>query len=130
MIEYLKNQWQPEVRGYNSGLLCLSATPSTGRLEIDRSTRKLATAILVQALRDAMVVGVRLREEDQKRWRNDALDWFFSPNSQPGSFNWVIQVIQADAESFRKWIRTYMHGDGKLRRQMEARLKKTRLLHR
>ena len=128
MIEDLRRQGY---RGYSLaelGFVNSVSIPSSRKLIIDYSTRKLATAILLQALKDAFVVGAKLPESEQKGWRKDALDWFFSSNSQPGSFNWVSEVMQTDAESFRGLIRAYVKGDKNQRDQIRSKLKKARLL--
>jgi len=122
MINSLKNPWRPEVRGYSPGIKSLSSAFRSGDVEIDLPIRKLATAILVQALKDA------LREEEKRIVREEALSWFFSANRQPGSFHWVSEVMQGDGETFRDRIRSDLKGGRKRRRQLAARIRKTRLL--
>lgn len=122
MIDCFKNPWKPEVHGYVTGMVSPLSEPRTRSVGIDLPIRKLATAILVQALKDA------LREKETRIVREEALCWFFSANRQPGSFHWVSEVMQADGETFRDRIRSDLTEGGKRRRQLADRIRKTRLL--
>lgn len=122
MIDCLKNPWRPEVRGYVTGRVSPLPESKTGSVGIDLPIRKLATAILVQALKDV------LREKETRIVREEALSWFFSSNRQPGSFHWVSEVMQADGETFRDRIRSDLMEGGKRRSQLADRIRKSRLL--
>ncbi|MCZ6877401.1 MAG: hypothetical protein O7G29_04590 [Acidobacteria bacterium] len=61
----------------------------------EASIRKLAIAILLQALRDFLTPS-RSGKENRKnweKWQQDALYWFLSQEKAPGSFDWVCDVL-------------------------------------
>lgn len=67
--------------------------------------RRLALGILLQAYRD-MLTSRKRATAKQRLWRQDALDWFFSDESEPGSLQWVCRILQTDPEGIRRWVRT------------------------
>lgn len=75
--------------------------PSSRR--IDPSLVKLATAILIQAIRDFLSPQLKL-ESDWKEWQADAGDWFDSDSFDPGSFHWICQIIGLSPETVREWV--------------------------
>ena len=71
---------------------------------IDRPMRRLAAAVLAQALKDALGVGGGGPRSQDSSWQRDALSWFASDEDSPGSMRWVSEVVDIDAESIRKWV--------------------------
>ncbi|MDA2925716.1 hypothetical protein MYX78_00540 [Acidobacteria bacterium AH-259-G07] len=76
----------------------------------DSSVKNLALAILRQAFRDAFASPRNSRNES---WRKDALEWFFSQEDCPGSLDWVCEILQIDAGSFREWLQIQTRSAGK-----------------
>jgi len=60
---------------------------------LEPAVRKIALAMLVQAIRD-------VRSTDQSKqaseWKEDALQWFAGGEDSAGSFSWVCQILQWD----------------------------------
>ena len=55
--------------------------------------RNLALGILLQAFRD-IVSPKKTSNKDWKSWKQDALDWFYSNTTHPGSLLWVCEVLE------------------------------------
>lgn len=94
--------------------------------ELDVSVRRLAAGILLQALRDAALLPRNLNGQEEEL-RREAIEWFFSPSTRPGSFHWVCFLIQQDPRLYREWLRRYIEGDRKRRREMRSRLSRVRI---
>ncbi len=69
----------------------------------------MAFAILVQAVRDLMSPK-KSSERDWAIWQEDALEWFFSKETTPGSFYWVCEVLDISEWGFRKGVRAFERG--------------------
>ena len=68
--------------------------------------RNLARAILLQAFRDAIPLnGSPPREWNS--WRQDAIAWFFSDTTHPGSLSWICEILQLKPWTLRQWLITY-----------------------
>ncbi len=97
----------------SEGLYPRSAKPS-------KEVRNLAMGILVQAVRD--IIPKRSRSEAWKSWREDALEWFESDESQPGSFLWVTEILQVAPIRIRTWLGVFLHCDSNEQKEMASRL--------
>ncbi len=80
---------------------------------------KLALGILLQALRDVVTPPER-RKGECEEWRNDAMEWFQEEADEPGSLNWVCQVLEVNPSGFRNWLSDF-EGSNELRREEWAR---------
>lgn len=78
-------------------------------------SRKLALGILVQAFRDALT---QKNSMERAEWQKDALVWFQSESTQPGSLKWVCELLSIDPSSIRSWLRDFSRSDPKRQRQM------------
>ncbi len=79
----------------------------------ETSIRKLAVAILVQALRDLLTPS-RSGQENRKnweKWQQDALHWFFSEEKTPGSFYWVCDILNIGSWRILEVLRSYQRYD-------------------
>ena len=84
----------------------------------DEGVRRLATAILVQAVRDIMP---RKNSADEwKSWRQDALEWFYSEEVGAGSFLWVCNVLAARPDRIRSWLEKFLKSDAPSQKRMAA----------
>ncbi|MGH9340748.1 MAG: hypothetical protein ACRD1R_14425 [Acidobacteriota bacterium] len=95
---------------------------------LDPPMRNLALGILLQAFRD-LVTPRRAASNEWKVWRQDALEWFLSEDSYPGSFRWVCDVLQMDAVHLRQWIHRYRGSENSDRRRMVQKLIHFRIPH-
>ena len=68
----------------------------------EASVRRLATGILQQALRD--LAPYRPGNLEARKWRRDAIQWFFSEDTSPGSISWVCQALDLDLYSLRRQL--------------------------
>ena len=65
---------------------------------LDPWVRRLALAVLEQAIRDLRSVD---GSERARQWKRDAMLWFRSADESAGSFLWVCQVLDRDPEKAR-----------------------------
>ena len=74
---------------------------------LEPSIKKLALAILLQAMRDLLATrksgkGYRKNWEG---WQRDAQEWFFSEETTPGSFYWVYEILNIGSWRILKVLR-------------------------
>jgi len=102
---------------YSAGLYPASKRP-------DLAVWNLALAILLQACRD-VVAPPRRRRFSRKfaEWREDAVEWFFSENDNPGSYKWVRQILGIGSDGLRHWVRAYQDSSPTARIEMLKQLK-------
>ena len=95
---------------------------------LNHTSRKLALAILLQALRD--VVSPKPYTWDRgTNWTEDAREWIQSDAATPGSFRWVCQVLEIDYSPLRTWVIRYLGGSGVERSQFSRRLNRLQIPH-
>ena len=73
---------------------------------LDPSVRKLARAILRQAVRD-MLMHQDSASGESDDWGKDAAQWFFSDETDPGSLTWVCDILQLQPWMLRQWLSVY-----------------------
>ena len=73
----------------------------------EAAVRKLALAILLQALRDLLASSKSGKENRQnwEEWQKDALHWFLCEKTTPGSFYWVCEVSHIGSWRILKGLR-------------------------
>jgi len=74
----------------------------------DYGVRKLASAMLIQALRDLYGKDVL--------WREDARQWLASSEVDPGRFSWVCSILGISPGVLRRRLAETPHGLGGLER--------------
>lgn len=94
----------------------------------DSSLRNLALGILLQAFRD-IVAPKKSSNQEWEIWRKDALEWFFSEESHPGSFLWVCEVLEMSPRELRHWLHTYQRSDSLRKREMARKLIRFQIRH-
>lgn len=94
----------------------------------DASLRNLALGILLQALRD-IVAPKKASNKEWEAWRQDALEWFFSEESHPGSFCWVCGVLEIKPKELRTWLHTYKKSGLERKREMAKKLIRFQIRH-
>ena len=74
---------------------------------LEPSVKKLAVAILLQALRDLLAPRKSGKENKRnwERWQRDAQEWFFSEETTPGSFYWVCEILNIGSWRILKGLR-------------------------
>ena len=74
---------------------------------LEPSVKKLAVAILLQALRDLLAPSKSGKENRRnwERWQRDAQEWFFCEETTPGSFYWVCEVLNIGSWRILKGLR-------------------------
>ena len=74
---------------------------------LEPSVKKLALAILLQALRDLLAPSKSGKENRRnwKRWQRDAQEWFSCEETTPGSFYWVCEVLNIGSWRILKGLR-------------------------
>ena len=89
----------------------------------ETAIRKLAVAILMQALRDLLTSSRSGKEKRRnwEQWQQDALHWFFSEEKAPGSFYWVCDIINIGSWRILEVLRSYQRYD---REQMKGLMSK------
>ena len=102
-------------RMWKSKGLCSTGEP------LDPSVRKLARAILRQAVRDMLI------HEDSPigisgGWEKDAAEWFFSDETDPGSLTWVCDILQLQPWMLRQWLSVYYQSHHQKRELMVMEL--------
>jgi hypothetical protein len=96
-------------------------------LQLDDSARSLATAILLQALRDVLQVCTRGTAKESSRWKEDALEWFYSEADYPGSLRWVSRIVVIDIDCLRAWLKFYSSRDETEQREMARKIRRVYL---
>lgn len=66
------------------------------------SAQRLASGILQQALRD--LAPYKPGNLEARKWRRDAIQWFFSEDTSPGSVSWVCRALDLDLYSLRRQL--------------------------
>lgn len=87
----------------------------------DYASRKLALGILLQAFRD-IVSPRRATWKKGEDWKEDALEWFASEQTYPGSFHWVCQMLQVSPQRLREWLKEYRTSGSEERKRMARKL--------
>ena len=92
----------------------------------EASIRKLAVAILLQALRDLLTPSRSGKEirQNWKKWQQDALHWFFSEEKAPGSFYWVCNVLNIGSWRILEVLRSYQRKDREQLKGLASKLSK------
>jgi hypothetical protein len=92
----------------------------------EASIRKLAVAILLQALRDLLTPGRSGKENgtNWEKWQQDALHWFFSEEKAPGSFYWACGLLNIGSGRIREVLRSYQPYDRERLKGIPSRLSK------
>ena len=96
--------------------------------KLDTSLRNLALGILLQALRD-IVAPKKASNKEWELWRQDALEWFFSDESHPGSFAWVCEVLEIKEKELRAWLHAYKRSPIERKREMAKKLIRFQIRH-
>ncbi len=73
---------------------------------LDPSVRKLARAILHRALRDMLTNEPTFSGSSDAR-EQDAAEWFLSDTTDPGSLNWVCDILTIQPWGLCKWLSRY-----------------------
>lgn len=94
----------------------------------DPSLRNLALGILLQAFRD-IVSPKKVSNKEWEMWRQDALGWFYSPDSHPGSLLWVCAVLEMNPKELRQWLRTYRSSNSDRKLDMAKKLIRFQIRH-
>ena len=94
----------------------------------DPSMRNLALGILLQAFRD-IVSPKKTSNKDWKSWRQDAVDWFYSNTTHPGSLLWVCEVLEMNQKDLRGWLQDYRRSDHNRRKEMAKKLIRFQIRH-
>ena len=94
----------------------------------DPSLRNLALGILLQALRD-IVSPKKSSNKEWDLWRKDALEWFHSDETHPGSLLWVCEVLEMNPKDLRDWLRDYRSSGHSRRKEMAKRLIRFQIRH-
>ena len=58
---------------------------------LNAAVRRLAVGILRRAFLDLVP-----SSREPKMWQRDALKWFFSDDTHPGSLHWVCAILEMD----------------------------------
>ena len=110
----------------SSGLESAGLYPPEHRPE--SSLRNLSLGILLQAFRD-VVAPKKSSNKEWRLWRQDALDWFASEESYPGSFQWVCEVLEMNQRELRQWLEAYLVSDKDRQREMARKLTRFQIRH-
>lgn len=94
----------------------------------DPSMRNLALGILLQAFRD-IVSPKKTSNKDWEVWRKDALEWFYSNETYPGSLLWVCEVLEMNQKDLRGWLREYWRSAPRRRQEMAKKLIRFQIRH-
>jgi len=98
---------------------------SCRQVNVDRSTKRLAIAILTQALRDVLLSENLGKKQVLGRWHRDALKWFASDEDHPGSLRWVSEIVDIEVEDIRRWV-SVLPAETAERRKWQARFRRSR----
>jgi len=92
--------------------------------------RNLATAILVQALRDWLSVAKMSAPAPESFERlEDSREWLFSEETCPGSFRWVSEIIQIDVDRLRSWLKQYDESNESEKRRIVQKIGRITIPH-
>lgn len=94
----------------------------------DPSMRNLALGILLQAFRD-IVSPKKTSSKEWELWRQDALEWFYSSETHPGSLLWVCEVLEMDHKELRAWLQEYRSSGRSRKREMAKKLIRFQIRH-
>jgi hypothetical protein len=98
--------------------------------QLNPEVQNLATAILVQALKDWLSVGNTVALESEGIGREqDCREWLFSDAAHPGSFCWFSEIIRLDMKGLRSWLRLYEESDNLQRRELTGKLERMATPH-
>ena len=92
------------------------------------SLRNLALGILLQALRD-IVSPKKSSHKEWNLWKKDALDWFSSKDTHPGSLAWVCEVLEMDPRELKEWLHRYQHSGYHRKKEMAKKLVRFQIRH-
>lgn len=109
-----------------------SSLESTGLYPRDRKPdsplMNLSLGILLQAFRD-VVSPKKTSHKKWLLWREDALDWFASDKNDPGSFQWVCEVLEISQKDLREWVQAYLLSDEERQKVMAQKLTRFQIRH-
>ena len=94
----------------------------------DPPLRNLALGILLQAFRD-IVSPKKASNKEWELWRQDAIEWFGSDETHPGSLLWVCEVLEMSPRDLRTWLHDYKSSNGHRRREMARKLIRFQIRH-
>ena len=94
----------------------------------DASLRNLALGILLQALRD-IVSPKKNSNKEWKLWRKDAIDWFYSGDTHPGSLTWVCEVLEMNPKELKVWLHRYQRSGNHRKKEMARKLIRFQIRH-
>lgn len=94
--------------------------------QLNVSLQKLALGILLQAFRDLLSTPKASQEQAQE-WREDAIEWFKSRGSHPGSLEWVCSILWINSEVIREWHQSYRQADSSRREQMASKIRRIQM---
>lgn len=92
------------------------------------SLRNLALGILLQAFRD-IVAPKKSSNKEWELWRQDAMEWFYSEETHPGSFCWVCDVLEMNPRELRQWLQAYKKSDSSRKKEMARKLIRFQIRH-
>lgn len=95
----------------------------------DPAVRNLALAILIQAFRDVVARRKEGLNRQASAWRQDAIDWFFDNSPDPGSFEWVRDILGVGAMELRKWVQAYQASNQTEKTEMLKQLRLVQMPH-
>ncbi len=104
----------------------VSSQPYRRTLGPEASIRRLAVAILLQALRD-LLTPRRSGKENRRnweKWQQEALHWFLSEKNAPGSFHWVCDILNIGSWRILEVIRSYQRSDREQLKGLASKLSK------
>lgn len=90
--------------------------------------RNLALGILLQAFRD-IVSPKKSSNKEWELWRQDALEWFYSNESHPGSLLWVCEVLEMDHKELCGWLGDYRNSGRSRKQEMAEKLIRFQIRH-
>ena len=90
--------------------------------------RNLALGILLQAFRD-IVSPKKGSNKEWELWSQDALEWFYSNETHPGSLLWVCEVLEMDHKELRTWLHDYRHSGRSRKQEMAKKLIRFQIRH-
>lgn len=88
----------------------------------ERPIRDLAFGILLEALRDLPDLTKRSSREGSENWKEDAREWIFSEETDPGSLYWVCGVLNISSVALREELRLLQCADRKCREELIEKL--------
>ena len=104
----------------NSKLWKSTGLYSTKEL-LDPSVRRLARAILRQAVRD-MLMHQDSPSGESYGCEEDVAQWFFSDETDPGSLTWVCDILHLQPWMLRQWLSVYHQSHHQKRELMAMEL--------